>query len=77
MQRKKNNLGLEIRQKDQEVERLNKLLDQHTLVSKSEKNPVSAFSAQQVYIVNISMMKILIAYLYQCIGLSTIIYVVF
>ena len=41
-----------IRQKDQEILRLKRLLDKHTLDSKSEHNPVSAIGAKQVCIVN-------------------------
>ena len=50
--KKLRNLKEEIGQKDQEVEKLKLLLDQHTLDFKSEQNPVSAISAKQVYIVN-------------------------
>ena len=42
----------EIRQKDQEFERLNRILDQNTFDSRSKQNPVSAVSAKQVCIVN-------------------------
>ena len=41
----------EIRQKDQEIERVQKILDNHTFDSKSKQNPVSVVSAKQVYMV--------------------------
>ena len=46
------NLEQEIRKKDQEVETLNRLIDQHTLDSNSEQNLDSVVSAKQVYTCN-------------------------
>ena len=38
----------QIRQKDQEIERLNRILDQHTFDSRSRPNPISTVRAKQV-----------------------------
>ena len=50
--KKMRNFEQEIRQKDQEVERLNILLDQHTLNSKSEQYEAGFISVKQVLIEN-------------------------
>ena len=70
-------LEQEIRQKDQSVERLNRLLDQHSLDSKSDQNSVSVVSAIEVYIVKFSVIEVLIPYLYGYINLIKFIYFVF
>ena len=71
------NLKQEIRRKDEEIERLNGLLEQHTLDSKSDQNSVSVVSAKEVCIVKMSVIGVLNPYFYEYISLITFIYFVF